>query len=144
MVLFKFDMSAHEFDDALSNRQTEPGTFLAANSRRLFEWLKDALLITGGNAASGVLNLEAKYKMIVGICMTGTDPQSDRSLLCILDRIAEEIDQHFTQPGSCVDVPGKLAGLNYVQREMLLGRSHAHHVGHIVHNSLQITSGDFQ
>ena len=88
---FDRDRAALHLDNALRDREAEPGAALLAGVRAvdLLELLEDLAVVRGGDAGAGIAHRQH------GIAVLGGRP--DRDLACIgeLDRVADEVEQHL-------------------------------------------------
>ncbi len=110
------DATAHHAHELLADGEPEPGAAVASRGRAvgLGEGVEDARALLRGDADAGVGDREAQLD--VGLRPRfDRDPQDDLAPLRELDGVAEQIDQHLSQPTRIADhvvghVDGDVAG----------------------------------
>ena len=95
-----FQFSAHLLDELARNGESEPGAAMTAGRRAvaLLEFLEDRLARGGGNARTGVLDLEAQTPGV-----GRADAHADTAFFGEIHGVAREIDQHLPQPRGVAD-----------------------------------------
>ena len=92
--------AAHQLDDALRDREAEPGAAVAARGRcvDLAERLEQPVHPILRDPDAGVADGEVQA-MLSAAGRLGVDVDDHLALLRELDRVREQVEQHLPQPG---------------------------------------------
>src|SRR5690606_17131407 len=92
------ELAAHQLHILFADHQPQPGTTVAPVYRRigLPVWLKNALLLFGGEPDPGVLDRKLNLDPVIAPA-SYADPYADATFVRELDRVRAKIQQHLLQ-----------------------------------------------